>query len=1744
MRLKHFVSMFFLLFALSVGHVWGAQQLAYTLTPATGSDNGYATSEDIVITGITWNVTGNATLTPWRLGGKSISNTDREVYSKTAMGNAITKVELTVGDASSITVNSLKLIVASNANFSNVIDEVTETFAANSTITFTPTSPKTEWATGAYYKFVFNVTVSGKNNKYVAFSEAKFYKEVSTATCENPTIAPTAGTFYGSQEITLSTGTAGASIYYTTDGTTPSSTNGTLYENPFSIDATTTIKAIAIKEGAINSQVAEAIYTAGTPVTSYVIDFEKDLAAYVNWDFTDAEVAANGANQYITAHAGTHYGTTGAKSAASIQTHSKIASPGTLSCYVSKQTDNTTTSTWYIQVSSNGTTWTDVDTKDATSMARGEWDDFSADLSDYSDVYVRLHYSGSTAVRNVDDISLTMVEKYAVTLNSIGGTMTVTKGGNAISSGANIAEGANLIVTANTPDGTHAAPADITVTKTTGGDDVTASVLNGTTLTVPDYAITVTATYIPTYTISSATNVTGGTFSWEETTSHTKVTRAAAGASIQASNQDDGYHTFDSYDIYYMDGTNKVNVDNTDGLFTMPAHDVIISGSFNSNGLIDLDEVSGVDISNTGYPYSGVEFTWNTVENAASYTVVIKNGNEEVDLTGNSGLPTGAYSVSATLAANTTYDYQITAIPTDANIYSASTKHGQFTTGDYPAATVTLNDASGVPYALLGNHKLNDVVTLPNTAATCSKTFVGWTATQNSTTAPEYNEANNYSYTISATTQNLYAVYATVTPGATSTTNIRYAGSTTTNMDGSNQAATLVDATDVAGWSVVGASGAAANNVGLNKAPDMRLYYHEDGGNTLTVTAPQTISSIEITFTGSSYSNAWVKVNNQTITPSEGVYTIGATSFVIGNANTSNAQVRISNIAVHFTAAGSTSGYTTSCVASPEATVDPEEINVSSAAVANGVIDVTYNDHVNLTNVAVARFNDAACTEPFTGEWLTAGLNNDNDIAYTIAENTSYNDVRTAYIKLTAPETNGATDPAVVVIPVTQAKKPAVFASLEDLVAADVNAYTNVTVTFSDVTIKEMYEYNDKVCGVVFDIQKAGYDIKIYFDNQETISDWVPGGTLSGTLTDCPWKIYSSAWQLAPDKNSEWAWNNLTYEEPATVSSVVVSGNPTKTEYIAGQTFSPAGLTVTVNYSNSTSQVNPVGVTFSQHVLTQGTTSINVVASYNNVSSDEYEVTGLTVNPIPNKTINEFITAEGTRCYLTGVVSNIQTNTNSSQNAHGNFNLTDATGTIYVYGCLTDEGVANQFATIGIVEGDKVTVLAESYEYYQSTTHEAKNVQYVSKVPAATITIANKTMEVGDEPWTIEATTDPEGAAAYLSYSIKAGSDDCITLSEGVVTATAEGTATIIASVQDGDDYMANSVEFTVTVNPAAVHTNVVIYAYYGGHYYALTNAVEALEFTVNNNKIIVHNDAEKDAIIWDHAVRGTEHTFYNAASGKYLKGSTSTTLSASAGATGDHYIWQEYANGAYLTTTATAQTVRTILYRNGYGFKNYDVNNAGVSGYANPGITTAEVVVDEQVVREDLTPGKYGTICLEKDVVKYTGATMFNIAWKADDLSSITLEPVDANDTLEAGRPYIFLATGSEIKVQYGTTTADASSHNGLVGSFTGGVIADLEGTSEGMYIIQNNKFYRCGDTNRVGAHKAYIKMDEVPEPTTSAPVPGRRYVTMQIGDVQTPTALDEVTATEENVKFILNGQLYILRDGKLYNAQGQLVK
>ena len=101
-------------------------------------------------------------------------------------------------------------------------------------------------------------------------------------TAVTPVLSPDAagGPFDPGQLVTMSTGTPGAGIYYTTDGSDPRPQDG--YGAPYlgvpvPIGTTTTLKAVAWKPGVTPSMIAEAVYVIRQPTA---IDWEGDVGQF------------------------------------------------------------------------------------------------------------------------------------------------------------------------------------------------------------------------------------------------------------------------------------------------------------------------------------------------------------------------------------------------------------------------------------------------------------------------------------------------------------------------------------------------------------------------------------------------------------------------------------------------------------------------------------------------------------------------------------------------------------------------------------------------------------------------------------------------------------------------------------------------------------------------------------------------------------------------------------------------------------------------------------------------------------------------------------------------------------------------------------------------------------------------------------------------------------------------------------------------------------------------------------------------------------------------------------------------------------------------------------------------------------------------------------------------------------------------------------------------------------------------
>lgn len=103
-----------------------------------------------------------------------------------------------------------------------------------------------------------------KYQVFNTFAEAKAWVNdiagVDTAAVATPTAAPGAGAVASATPVILASATSGAAIYYTTDGSVPT-TGSMLYNTGIKIYGPITIKAIAVKAGMVNSAVLSAAYT-------------------------------------------------------------------------------------------------------------------------------------------------------------------------------------------------------------------------------------------------------------------------------------------------------------------------------------------------------------------------------------------------------------------------------------------------------------------------------------------------------------------------------------------------------------------------------------------------------------------------------------------------------------------------------------------------------------------------------------------------------------------------------------------------------------------------------------------------------------------------------------------------------------------------------------------------------------------------------------------------------------------------------------------------------------------------------------------------------------------------------------------------------------------------------------------------------------------------------------------------------------------------------------------------------------------------------------------------------------------------------------------------------------------------------------------------------------------------------------------------------------------------------------------
>jgi pimeloyl-ACP methyl ester carboxylesterase len=176
------------------------------------------------------------------------------------LGNAFT-ISYTVSDSGGSGLNRVVLRRTSGnglANDPGWQDIQTNTVTGNGPVSGnfsdTPPSAGTYW----YGAAAFDNANNSQDERQAGLGPTQV--TVSLPTVAMPTISPNGGSYSGSVQVTLACSTSGAFIYYTIDGSAPT-TSSTSYEGPFTLTTSVAVKAKAFESGYNPSATASASFT-------------------------------------------------------------------------------------------------------------------------------------------------------------------------------------------------------------------------------------------------------------------------------------------------------------------------------------------------------------------------------------------------------------------------------------------------------------------------------------------------------------------------------------------------------------------------------------------------------------------------------------------------------------------------------------------------------------------------------------------------------------------------------------------------------------------------------------------------------------------------------------------------------------------------------------------------------------------------------------------------------------------------------------------------------------------------------------------------------------------------------------------------------------------------------------------------------------------------------------------------------------------------------------------------------------------------------------------------------------------------------------------------------------------------------------------------------------------------------------------------------------------------------------------
>jgi len=1616
---KHFFLLsLFLSLTLGIGQMWGTEA-SVTISPSQALNDGGVSPITVQC------AKGDGTSNP------AISSGQLRLYqaaSGKTTGNTITFI-------STYHITSIVFTFANNMTASNG--------------SFSEGNYNSETSTWSGSTDALRLTVTGTSSStriYITNMVVTYETGGGTLTCATPTFSPAAGSYEGTQNVTI-TSTTGATIYYTTDGSNPT-TSGTkqTYSSPIAVSADMTIKAYATLANYDDSEVATAAYTIteGPDVTLNLIDG--------NWGFPTSNTTEDGtytnsvSGYSVTCHAPTNYKVSGSDYFFIGKSGAYILLP-TFTSPIEK-----------IVVSGNSGGAADV----AWNIYQGETAVSTAASGCKNDAYTfeiaaanqKANVAHAIKVTNAKNLQIKVIKIYFGAAPDVA-TPTISGEQNFTTS--------TTVTLGCTTD-------DAYIYYTTDGTTPSSS----STLYSDPFTLNSTATV-------KAIAIKGGTSSIVAEMSFTKIVPLTTMDAIfekatqVSSTATDVYITFNNWVVTGVKGSNAYVTDGTKGLIIyQSSHGFVVGNKLSGTVACKVQlykgssEITSLTKTTTGLTVT-TGGTVTPVELDASGIAALTgvNTGSVIKISGACTTSNDNYYIAGVQLYNTLFTYENP--PTAGKNYNCTGVYVQYnsTKEILPRSAADIEEIAeeGAPEAptfspAAGTYTSVQSVEISSATqgATIYYTTDGTTPTSAST---EYSSAisvgENTTIKAIAIKNSLEstvatAAYTIIDENVKKLWNLAIDETSTANEDELTWSATYVDMSYSKETSTTNANNYYPGTTGQSYTSTR---FYKNGVLTITPAEGKQITTVMFKATTSGYASAlasiaWENASAAVNSADETIVDVtaigqGAISATIG-ATCGFTQVLVNYKDIDASVPANPTF-------SPAAGSYTSAQNVEISCATQGATIYYTTDGTTPTSASTPYSSAISVSESMTIKAIAIKESKSSSVvsaAYTInidsrsiATGSSFAEVSgnlsPAVIAYAAYKGDGTTDPAINNSNI-RIYKPASGKST--------GGYLTLTAV-SGCTIDQVKITFAGNATAAYCINDAALPTTQYIHDETEL------------LT--PAELNAQSVSIVNLKNGSIDVKEIVVYytgEAVTLQSLAISGTASVLEYNEGQNFNPAGLVVTGTYSDGSHAVISEGITwaYDPSPLTKGTTSVSITATVSEITSSAFVVNGLTVG---------------------------------------------AAGTTY----------RKVTATEDITDGEYLIV------------YETENVAFNGNL--TTLDAAQNTVSVVISDNVIAGSTEIDAAVFTIDVAngtLRAHMGDYIG-----VTSYGNG----LKQNADPETYPAHS--FSIDGDGNAV-------------------------ISLNNNWTAAM------ALNYNKGASDKRFRYYKSASQQpiqlYKKDAQPVTkytvTYAAGGGSGDAPAPVEYEEGE----TFTVAEADLFTAPEGKEFDGWlcDIDQVKYAADAEYTMTAANTTFTAQwkdaapidpepiytVVRSGLEIGRYYTICLPQEITAVRGAIFWSMAKRNSEGTLAYLEEVV--DQFGAGKPYIYLATADKLEVAYGTDEADAPVANGaLRGTFAEMNQDAIDGISAAnenslIYMLVSNQLRQIvGRTgNKIAANRAYVvyKALTTGEPN---PAPGRRVATMSMQE-NVATGIDAMNADgTDAMKVIVNGQLFILRDGKTFDVTGR---